>query len=684
MQNLIKNFRVLFFLSLSFVAFELNAGVRLENHSGEFVKEIIRLKGMNDQQAYALCMDGDILYCGSGRYIYALDTSTNPTNPTVLSSVEIFGLVRQMTVQNGVLYATSRESGAWIIDVSNPKNIKLITRYDTVELATGVEVAGDVLFLGTRQNGVECVDVSDPANPVHIRMEKTHESQSVTYRNGILYSGEWRKHCVSVIDAKDMANLKTLKTVNLQGFGDGVWTYGNYLYVATGQHLGDESLPYEKRRGMGHGMEIFDISDPVNPKHISRIGFDFCHMSANDLWTPRPCSGGKYVAVADTYNGFYIVDAHNYENLSISTKLSFTREDNGKAVPVTSLAIGKGVIYISVFDGLGFYALVCPEVYPDVKEKGVPPTNANYRYDYSTSETSKFHAWRPESKAPVRGLAAKGSLLYAACSYGGLAILQQKKSGEVKLLGYGPMKFAGDVKVEGDILWVAEGFDGLAAYKIGRGAKIELIARYKDFFNDGSNVACQWVFTPTSNIIAAGPRTGKYYYLDVSNLPEIRCLGHVGYGPGWDKYPSNKADTKGWYPSVRNRAGIMWLDLNAEKLVQVKDDSIKPYLTAGICLFRNDTFLTCTEGSMYTFSSDKGSAKHIAKGGFNGIPVWDGADKVALTFRINRKITMVEYKEGGTPRILWSEDTSGYPETSIFWNGKLAVPCGYQGLLIEK
>jgi hypothetical protein len=87
---------------------------------------------------------------------------------------------------------------------------------------------------------------------------------------------------------------------------------------------------------------------------------------------------------------------------------------------------------------------------------------------------------------------------------------------------------------------------------------------------------------------------------------------------------------------------------------------------------------------MYTFSSDKGSAQNIAEGGFEGMPVWDGADKVGLTYRINRKITMVEYKEGEKPRILWTEATSGYPETSIFWNGKLAVPCGYQGLLLEK
>ena len=562
--------------------------------------------------------------------------------------------------------------------------MKVITRYDPVELATGVEVAGDVLFLATRQNGVECVDVSDPSNPVHIRMEKTGESQSVTYRDGILYSGEWGPHCITVIDASDMSDLKTLETVNLQGYGDGLWTYGNYLYAATGHHATDESLgTLEERKGKGHGLEIFDISDPRHPVSLSRIGFDQYYYPTNDYWTPRPCSDGKYVFVADTFNGLYAVDAQNPHKLSVLSRLTFTKKD-GSPAPVTSLAVGNGVVYVSVSGGMGFYAAVCPDVYRDECNKGTAPSKADFRYDYMTSPDSHFQSWRPESKAPVRGLAANGNILYAACSYGGLAILQQGKSKEVKLLGYGPMKFAGDVKVQGDTLWVAEGFDGLAAYKIGKNTKLKFIARYKDFFNDGPKVACQWIFTPSPGIVAAGPRTGKYYYLDVSKLPEFRFLGHVGFGPGWDKYPSNKADSKGWYPSVKHRTGIMWMNLNAEKLKQVKDDSIKPSLTSGVCLFRNDTFLTCVAGTIYTFSSDKTATKHVVGSGIAGTPVWDGSDKLALTYRMKRKITMMDYKEGKAPCVLWSEDTSGYPETSIFWNGKLAVPCGYQGLLIEK
>ena len=683
MKSINLRFLVILFSFFAAVC-PLMADEIVQNFSGEFIRKVVRLEGMKDSRANSMCMDGNILYCASTRYIYALDTSSNPLEPVLLSHVELYGLVRQMVVQDGVLYVTGREAGVWLVDVSDPKNMKIITRYDPVELATGLEVAGDVMFLGTRQNGVECVDVSDPANPVHIRMEKTDESQSVTYRDGILYSGEWGKHCITVIDAKDMSSLKTICTVNLQGHGDGVWTYGNYLYAATGHHLSDESFgSFEERKGRGHGLEIFDITDPEHPVFLSRIGFDRYYFATNDYWTPRPCSGGRYVLVADTYNGLYVVDAHDPSNLSIVSRLTFT-SDNAKPAPVTSLAVGKGVVYVSVSGGAGFYAVECPEVVPEEKFKGRKPLNPGFRYDYQTSEDSRFKAWKPASIAPVRGVAANGDILYAACSYGGMAILRQKKNGEIEHIGNGPMAFAGDVKVQGNLLWVAEGFNGLAVYRIGRGADLTFIARYTDFFKDGPQVACQWVFTPTDKIVAAGPRTGRYYYLNVENLPEIKFMGYVGFGPGWDKYPSDKADSKGWYPSTKHRTGIMWINLNENKLKQTKDNAINPSLTSGICLFRNDSFLTCAGRSIYTYTSDKKMTVSAKSEGFVGMPAWDGGDRVAMTYRMQRQISMVEYKEGSEPILQWKESTCGYPETSVFWKGKLAVPCGYQGLLIEK
>ena len=210
--------RLFLIISLAFTCAVASAQ-KLENFNGEFIKEIKPIKTLPNKSTGPLFLDGDILFGGAGRYIFAADVS-DPMNPKKLSQVEIYGAVRQITVLNGYLYAACRDSGAWVVDVHNPSAMKVVTRFDTVELATGIDAAGDVLFLGTRQNGVEFVDISNPVNPVHIRMEKTHESQSVTYRDGILYSGEWGAHCVTVMDASDMSTLKTLRTVNLQGHGD--------------------------------------------------------------------------------------------------------------------------------------------------------------------------------------------------------------------------------------------------------------------------------------------------------------------------------------------------------------------------------------------------------------------------------------------------------------------------------
>ncbi|MBO4476401.1 MAG: hypothetical protein J5737_06750 [Bacteroidales bacterium] len=675
---------ILTFCALS-ICLAISAQPRLENFSGEFIKEVKQLKDLPTRGASSLHLEGNTLYGGAGNILFAADVS-DPMNPKLLSQVKIYGQVRQITVQDGYLYAACRESGAWVVDVHDPSAIEVVTRFDTVELATGMEVAGDVMFLGTRQNGVEFVDISDPRNPTHIRMEKTHESQSVTYRNGVLYSGEWGAHCITVMDARDMANLKTLRTVNLMGHGDGVWTLGNYLYAATGHHLADKSLPKEETEGNGHGLEILDISDPLNPKPISRVSFDHCYVRSNDLWMPRPCSDGDYVVVSDTYNGFYVVDSHDKKNPEKIARITFT-DWRGNPAAVTGLAVGTGVVYIGVSGNCGFYALRCPDAYPSDKGKGTPPVNASFRYSYPTAPTSHFRAWKPEHQAPVRDVAAHEDIVFAACSYGGLAILKKGGKSGLQQIASGPMPYAGGVKVSGDILWVAEGFDGLGGYRIGKDGSLEPVARYKDFYKHGPNAACLWVSVPNEKWVAASTRDGGYYYLDVTDLQNIKCKAYLGSGPGWDKYLADKADKNGWFPATRHRVGICWINLNAEKMTETIDKGINTSLADGVCAFRYDTFLTCSGGRIYIYSSsfmNTGRKAPEEGKGFHGMPTWDGGRNLALTNRLGKEISMVDFPEDYPPLLLWSESTTGYPETPIFWKKKLLVPCGYQGLLIQK
>ena len=50
----------------------------------------------------------------------------------------------------------------------------------------------------------------------------------------------------------------------------------------------------------------------------------------------------------------------------------------------------------------------------------------------------------------------------------------------------------------------------------------------------------------------------------------------------------------------------------------------------------------------------------------------------------SKKIALVDVTNIDSPSVLFTETTVGRPEAGIFWNGKTVIPCGYQGLLVEK
>ncbi len=657
------------------------AETKVENYRGALLGEAREVEGIGKEYVKSVCLEGNTLYCGAGHSVYALD-ATNAQSPQLLSSYEIYGYVRQIVVQGNYLYAACRESGVWILDVSDPRNLKLVSRYDPVELATGIDVAGEVMFLACRQNGVEMVDVSDPSTPTHIRLEKTSESQSIFYCDGILYSGEWADSWVTAIDASDMSAVKTLGTSPLQGFGDGVWTSGKYLYASTGHHSVSGKA---SKAGDGHGLEIFDISDKAKPRHLARVDFAKMYSSYPDYWTVRPASNGNYLVCADSFNGLYVVDAHRPAQPFIASRLTAT-DSEGKALPVTSVAVGKGVIYATVHQELGLLAIPCPKIKPVLRQRGKLPVNAAYRYPYETSEDSHFASWKPSGCFPVRGVAAKDSLVFAACTYGGLAILKADEAGRLVQIGKGPMAYASDVAICGDRLVVAEGFGGVATYHIrrdaaGTGIRLEESDRFDQFNFDGPHGLCFWVFAPDSRHIVAATRYHGYYYF----TQKLEYLGQAGRGPGWDKYVPDAADSEGWYPRIQHNAGVFWVNVNDVTAGEKKDAGFKPTLFDGVCAYKDDRFITCTKGKMYVYSHAEAGEPRTGVGeNLYGAPAWDRGARLGLTARIARQISMVDISNEQTPEVLWTESCDGFPEMATFWKGRFLVPCGYQGLLMEK
>lgn len=630
----------------------------------------------------ALRIDGDRLYYSHGNTLNVYDIA-NPLEPVKLGSCKIKGLGRQVTSKDGYVFIAARETGLWVVDARDPGAPKVIKRYDAIELATGVDVAGNLLLIAMRQNGVEFVDITDPADPQHIYLQKTPESQSVWYDNGIVYSGEWQKSEVTVIDAHDLSDIKVINRIPLKGYGDGVYTYGKYLFAATGHNGNDKSKTKEENVGAGHALQVFDITDPENAVEFSRTAFGNCYKRGyNDFWTPRPNGDGKICFVADTFNGAYAVDVKNPSRPKIVGRITFEGSKGG--TPVSSIAVGNGAVYLASYTS-GLYVASCPKAKAQKIEKGKLPENVAYRYPYQTPEDSHFTEWKPSKRALVRGAATCGDVIYAACSDAGLAILKQGADGNLKEIGRGASKFAGDVKVMDERLFVAEGLDGLAVYQIKGETELEEICRWH---NLGYGIDwCLWVWTLSDEYLGVSGRYSGNIILDIREFPKYKPVFHVGSFAGWDKYFAEKISADKQLIALIPNKGVKWIDLSSDGPREVcYDTKNAPTLMSGVSHYKNGNGIVCIKRQLRILEAGRKYEEPApgVTGDFEGAPLWDGGNLLSLNTRIKRQIRLVDVTDDSAPKLLFKENTEGNPEIPTFFKGKLLVPCGYQGLLLQK
>ena len=66
-----------------------------------------------------------------------------------------------------------------------------------------------------------------------------------------------------------------------------------------------------------------------------------------------------------------------------------------------------------------------------------------------------------------------------------------------------------------------------------------------------------------------------------------------------------------------------------------------------------------------------------------GIPRADGT-RIVMCNRINRSATLHDFSDPSHPRQLKSWKFSGNPDIPVFHKGRVLIPCGYQGVLMQK
>lgn len=637
-----------------------------------------------------LCVEGNALYVGANSKIYVYDIS-NPMSPVLSSTVSLYGNARQIASYNGKLYVTARDTGLWVYDVTKPLQPSFLRRYDTIELATGVDAAGNCLFVGQRQNGVEFIDISTPSSPQHIRIIKTDESQSVFYKDGYLYSGEWSSGKITIFNASNLGNIQKLKTINLQGYGDGLWISGNRLYASTGHHHRNETP--KTQDGDGHGMEIWDVSDPANPRFISRVEFDLFYKSGTDCWLPRPSGDGKTIFCGDVFNGMYVVDATDETNPQIIEHWQpASNTPDNKKIAVTSVALANGVVYVAT-TGDGLMALKCSRALPCTRERGVEPTNWKSRYDYVTT-TSRYVTWKPSARGAVHGVAAWGDAFFVACGDAGLSVVKvNRTSNNATPTTYSTLnlEFAGGVAVRGNRLYVAQGEEGIGVYSISAGPVLTRIATIKDAISsDPTKQYSCWVSAPNDNYVVNANRYGGFQFIAVGGTeknPTFTYRGSKSQNLNYAKYISEEVCAGNLLPYA-TRDGLFWIDLSSTSSAPVSEmiSDIKSEIVGGVTHFKDGTALITRDKNLLIVKSGSStiSSKIGTNDAYSGIPRWDGGNYVLLTNHLGQTFSKLDVTNPTSPAVLYKENVSCNPEPGIIVDGKAYVPCGYQGLLIEK
>ena len=261
--------------------------------------------------------NGRYLYVASDRGISIYDIA-KPHLPLLISEMSGFTSGRSVRYLDGILYIAARENGLYIVDVKNTKEPHIVSIYNTLELATAVDVVEGYCFVANRHLGVEIVDISNPQKPLYVTSFKCGEAQSVFVDREFAYVGDWMNKKVHIVNISDVHHPVNVSYFDVDGFADGVFVRKGVCYIATGHHSARlknrrryDKYPYITQEmlfegyGCGHGLEIYDVSDPYQPEFMSQVKFPPV-FGAPDFWRVSVCENTAFVC--DSTNGLFMVD----------------------------------------------------------------------------------------------------------------------------------------------------------------------------------------------------------------------------------------------------------------------------------------------------------------------------------------------------------------------------------------
>ena len=630
--------------------------------------------------------DGEYLYTigYAGLTVYRI---SEPQNPHRIAELRAVRNGRQMVKHGNYLYITARNFGLWIVDVTHPATPRIARRYDTVELATGVAAAGNLLFVAQRGYGVQILQITNPTDPQHLAQLLTDEAQSVACRGNLLYIGDWGSGRLTIADISNPRAPKRLSRTALDGCGDGVALKGSLCYVSTGHHSRRGSP--EERFGRGHGVEVFDISNPIRPRKIGGIKFPKSYDLGADFWNVR--ISGNHLLASDSRNGLFLLDISAPDAPKCLGRVLLAGEGRKKRSDgsvqlindsVSWAAPGNGVIYVTGSQS-GLYTVEFPGIHPQERQP-----HPDFRIpEKKPLEYPGFV--QHDFGGMVRRVApAARDMAYIACSGKGIRLVHISGNRIREIANY-PVGCAYDVAVRNGFLYSLENIGTLAIYRIGRKGELTSVGKC----SLPNEILFSFMLSADGHF-AVCRGYGKLHFFDISNPAAPKQVYTHASGAILYSDPLPERDYKGIFPVNCHFAGIYWYDLSGTKPRFLgKISGKKSGQMNGLTLVGNRFLLPTNRGNLFILNpldrSPESAREGISVPGSHiaGIPSFDGKGTLVFSERRNGVIHTLEASDLQNLRLNPARSfrlPGSIPDRVVFLDGRMMIPAGHAGLLLEK
>jgi hypothetical protein len=627
----------------------------------------------------AACVAEDVLYAiGRGRlHVFGI---SNPASPKIMGSLDGLGNTRQIAVDAGIAYITSREHGVFIIDVKNPRHPEMLAHYDPIEVATGVAISGDVLLVACRSFGLELVDVRNPHEPSHLSTVRTGESQSVAAKNGYAYVGVWGTSQLVVVDIRNPHEPTITAKRSLDGYGDGVTVCKNLVLVATGHHSRARTKRWPREGdpgfGCGHGMEIFEISNPAEPAFVSRIKSPPFYRIGMDMWGVQVA--GNHAFLADTYNGLFVVDIKDPAKPSFVAYRQLPYVNHyGLPSPVGGFALTNDYIYVAgawtdlhVMEAEGLAR-------PVEKEPDQSPTIGE-----QVSRThERFHIYQPGGQ--VRDVGFLDDTAILAAGSGGIHLVQI--SPEIRHLSqFDTDGFAMDVEVQGDQVYVAEDKGGLSIWQRAGHDNLEALGRYRPARGSVRSV----VIPPLGRYALLQVDLSILEIVDVTNPATTRRVSRDS-GHGFLYHVGDDVIDDRCVCVLWQLSGLRWYDLYGRNGPTFSGDQYPHRLGSDGTVAAGSDRLVITRGGLVQIGPNERrppeelGIQRVGGQRLSGKPRRYG-DRLYLADSRTGDVTILDISNSERPGLIERMNLPGNPSSVVRHQGVMVIPNGYEGLWVEK